>query len=543
MKKIISIIALLILPILFSVFLYKHKTSYGEYYLSRNYDPSYPYLINSLNLAQFSGYGVGLINHPGTTVQELGTVVILLFHSIRSGNGDLVNDVLAEPEYYLHKIFLTFLLMYFTSLLVLGITVFSTLKNLKAALFLQLTPFAFYSEDALFQMVNICVEPLLVITNLLLISLIIIYVHKSENSDKPYVLPVLFGLICSIALATKISFFPVLIIPFLLIRQFRYKLIFILITMIGFLIFVSPAFSLKNAGEFFTWVKDLVTHSGKYGTGKEDIVESTYYIENIKTIFRSNLIFGLSYILLWTVFIMQFFNKFRSLIRENRYYHLITGILTAMTLQILIVAKHFSLYYMIPVFMFSILSLFMVNTIILSVYHEKFKNKKKINAYIAFVSLILCVLFFFMYKPLRKKISHIGNGRNEAREIINSLETDHKNSIVISTYECSNKVFALYLGVFYAGTQKDRYMEIIKNKYPRSFCYNRWDNRFYEEWDYNYIRTQLLKENSFYFQGFNEEVLQNFMKKIREMTNKPEAEYEKIMTNYTGEALYKISLK
>lgn len=86
-------------------------------------------------------------------------------------------------------------------------------------------------------------------------------------------------------------------------------------------------------------------------------------------------------------------------------------------------------------------------------------------------------------------------------------------------------------------------MNILKNKYPKSFYYNRWDNRFYEVWDDNYIRSQLPKENKFYFQGFKEDVVSDFMKKIKEMTNSRDATFRKIMSNYTGESLYEIDLK
>lgn len=543
MKRFISYLILLILPLLFSLFLYKHKSSYGEYYLSRNYDPAYPYLINSLNLAQFSGYGVGLINHPGTTVQELGAVVILISHIFRPGSGDLVTDVFEEPEYYLHKIFLTFLFMYFSALFVLGISVLKTIKSLKAALFIQLTPLSFYAEDVLFQMTNICVEPLLVISILLLISLIFIYIHKNKLTGNSITYPLIFGLLCGFSLATKISFFPVMFIPLFILNRLKYKGIFLLSTVITFLIFVSPAFSLANTEEFIIWVKDLVTHSGKYGTGSENIVETSYYLENIKIIFTGNLIFSLTYIIILSLLILQFIDKYKLNIRKENYFYLMTGIFTAMTVQVLIVAKHFSFYYMIPVFMFSILGLYITNCIFRNVFPEFFKVKFKSNSYIAVASLVILLIFIFQYKPVRKKISHIGNGRNEAREIVNKIETDYKNSIVISTYECSNKEFALYLGFFYAGTQRDRYMNILKNKYPKSYYYNRWDNRFYEVWDDNYIRSQLQKENKFYFQGFKEDVVSDFMKKIKEMTNSRDATFRKIMSNYTGESLYEIDLK
>lgn len=543
MKKIISIVVLLILPVLFSIFLQKYKNALGEYYLGRNYDPSYPYLVNSLNLAQFKGYGVGLIAHPGTPVSELGAMVLLVVHNMSSGNDDIVSDVLSNPEYYLEKIFKIFLLLNSIAIFLLGITVYRKMNSLGAALFLQLTPFSFFSEDIFFQLTNFSVEPVLVFILLLLITLIVSYFYQNESEKSMQIYAAAFGMLCGLGLATKISFFPVMIIPFLLIRKVKFNTTFLLITVFIFILFVFPAFSSKGSGEFFTWVRDLAAYSGKYGKGSENIVETSYFMQNIKSIFSGSLIFSISYFLLLITFMLQFFEKFKILIRSSKYFYLMTGILIAMTIQILIVAKHFSLYYMLPAFMFSVLGLFIINSILLSYFTEFFKDKSRYKYYFAVISVLISVLFFFHVRAIRKTISPIGNGRNEARKIIKSLDEEYKNSIVVSTYECSGKQFALYLGCFFGGTQYDRYMKILKEKNPNNFYYNRWDNNFYDVWDDDYIKSQLLRSNKFIFQGVTEEVTMNFMKTLKEMTNKPDASFKKIMSNYSGEALYEITLE
>lgn len=543
MKKKLSIFLLLILPIFFYIGLIKYKDALGEYYLGRNCDPSYPYLTNALNLAQFKSYGVGLIAHPGTPVQEIGAAVLLFIHSYNSKNTDIVTNVFNNPEYFLNKILKTFLLLISAAIFLLGLISYSKLKNIFAALFLQLSPFAFYSEDIYFQLTNVSVEPILVFTILLMISAIILYLNKSEGAKNILFYTIVFGLLCGLGMATKISFLPVMIIPFLLLKQVKYKALFILISIISFCLFVFPAFSTDTANEFTIWVRDLITHSGKYGKGSENIVETSVYFENIKTVFSKNLVFSASYFLIMVICVMQFFGKYKLPIRSNKYFVLMVGILLAMTLQILMVAKHFSLYYMIPVYMLSIPGLFIIYNIFKSLYPEAFNSKKRKYIIYSFLILVMLTYSIFHLRTIYKERKYIGNGRNEARKIVSALEKDYGNSIVVSTYECSSKEFALYLGSFFGGTQHKRYMSIVKERYPDNFYFNRWDNNFYDEWDISYIKERLIKANKFVFQGVTDEVTNKFMEYVKQLTGKPNASYKKIMSNYERDGLYEITLE
>jgi hypothetical protein len=542
-KKTLFVFLLLILPIFFYIGLIKYKDTLGEYYLGRNCDPSYPYLTNALNLAQVKSYGVGLIAHPGTPVQELGAAVLLFVHSYNSKNTDIVTNVFNNPEYFLNKILKTFLFIISAAIFLLGLITYIKLKSIFAALFLQLSPFAFYSEDIYFQLTNVSVEPILVFTAILIISTIILFLNKSESGKNNLIYTLVFGLLCGLGMATKISFLPVMIIPFLLLKPLKYKGLFILFSIVSFCVFVYPAFSSNTADEFTIWVRDLITHSGKYGKGSEDIIESSVYFVNIKTIFSKNLVFSVTYISMLVILILQFFGKYKSVVRSNKYFILMLGIFLAMSLQILMVAKHFSLYYMIPVYMFSILGLFVIYKIFISFYPDMLNSKKGKYIFYSFISVIMISYSVIHLKTINKERKYIGNGRNEARKIVSTLEEDYENSIVVSTYECSSKQFALYLGSFFGGTQHKRYMSIVKEKYPNNFYFNRWDNNFYDEFDINYIKDRLIEENKFIFQGVTDEVTDKFMENVKELTGKPNATYRKIISNYDRDGLYEITLE
>ncbi|MDQ3193501.1 MAG: hypothetical protein M3P82_00740 [Bacteroidota bacterium] len=543
MKKIIPVLILLLLPLFFFIGLQKYKDAVGEYYLGRNYDPSYPYLTNALNLSQFNGYGVGLIAHPGTPVQELGAAVILIAHSLEAGKTDLVRDVFNNAEYYLIVIFQFCLLLNSIAIFILGITAYRKLKSLTSAVFLQLTPFAFYSEDIFFHLSNVSVEPILVFTVLLLITTIILFTNRPQTGKNLLFYTIIFGLLCGLGMATKISFFPILVIPFLLIKQLKFKILFIGISILAFFIIVYPAFSAENAEGFSVWVKDIIIHSGRYGTGSQDFVKTSVYFDNVRSIFSYSLIFSITYLSLLIIFIMQFFESYKTRIRTHKYFTLLCGILIAMSLQIFTVAKHFGIYYMIPTYMFSILGLFIVNSVMFSLYPDFFKIKNKRKYYYAIISLAMIVFTVFQLRTIYKYRKYITSSRNESRKIVKILDENYPNTIVVSSYECSSKEFALFLGSSYGGTQNYKYMSILKAMYPNDFYFNRWDNKFYHYWDIENIKTQLIKANKFIFQGVSDEVALNFLEYVKVITNKPNAYYNKIMSGYDRDVLYEITLE
>src|SRR5262245_45496798 len=74
-------------------------SSHGPYYYGANFDPDYCYLLNSLNLLTF--HEPAHIDHPGTTVQILGAIIMLpkwLGGVLLGGWQPLPESVLSHPE-------------------------------------------------------------------------------------------------------------------------------------------------------------------------------------------------------------------------------------------------------------------------------------------------------------------------------------------------------------------------------------------------------------------------------------------------------------
>jgi len=288
----------MILPLLLIMLSIFYRASRGDYFLTWQYDPSYVYLINSLNIAQLKGYGSGFIVHPGITVQLAGAIIVKVLHSLNALNIDMALDVFSRPEFYLWRINLIFNVMVGMTLFVLGFLTYKKL-GIYAAIILQSTPFYFSVTYLVLSDVNS--EIFLVLTTLLLIAVSIVFINNEHQSSKnSFIYAIVYGLICGFGLATKLTFLPILIIPLILIRGLSSKSLFVFVTFFGFFIFVYPAISSANVNEFSEWVKNLATRSGRYGTGSDNYVDTAMFIQNLKIIFTIEILFSFSYILMLT---------------------------------------------------------------------------------------------------------------------------------------------------------------------------------------------------------------------------------------------------
>ena len=74
----------------------------GPYYEYDNFDPSYAYIFNSLNIIE--GFPIELVGHPGTPLQILISLFLPVIHVFKSPDISLVQSILQYPEFYTHLI-------------------------------------------------------------------------------------------------------------------------------------------------------------------------------------------------------------------------------------------------------------------------------------------------------------------------------------------------------------------------------------------------------------------------------------------------------
>lgn len=491
-------------------------------------------MLNSLNLSQFSGYGVGLIEHPGTPIQSAGAVVIKIVHSLTNKDHDIASDVLLNPEYYLSMINLVFITIAAITLFLLGIFSFKKSGSIYIALLLQLTPF--YPTTVFDHFTDVSTESLFIVAVLLLVTVSFCFVNEKIFSRQiilKYL--ILFALVCGFGLACKMIFLPLLIIPLLLIKRFFYKSVFVLFTIFSFIIFVYPALSVENSSKYINWMTGVVTHSGKYGTGEEALLDTSTYFENVVKLFSYDVSFNVAYAITFITLIPGFLPGFKTKIRNNKYYIFLTGIFLSMTIQIIIVSKHFDPRYMIPAYLLCVSGLLTAGFILKEFLPESFKKN-----WLVYLSVVIISFSCFRIYKVFVEYSDYSYKREETEKVNKYIEENYKELPMIKSTLINNKEYCLYFGTNWSGTQKERYRTMLKNLYPDYFYFDRYARDFTLT-DKNNLKNKLIKSNKLIYVSDDDSLMTEFTDKLKKLTKKENIAFKKTYTSGNNESLYEVT--
>lgn len=491
--------------------------------------------MNSLNLSQFSGYGVGHFDHPGTTVQSVGAIVIKVTYFFGKINDDIAKDVLSRPEYYLSRINFIFILMTGAALFILGLTAFKNLNNIYYAFLLQLTPL--YPPTVSDHFADVTSESLFIVAVILFIAVITGVVSSTDENPKVnFKYAVIFGIVSGFGLACKIIFIPLLIIPLILIRKIKFKALFSFLTFIFFLIFVFPALSFENSVRYVNWISEILSHSGKYGTGQGSVIDASLYWSNLKNIFLYDVSFTVSYTIILITLAYGSFLRFKKPVKGNKYFDLLTGIFFSMTIQVFLVAKHFDQRYMIAVSMLSVIGLLAVCFTAKDFFTEKLTGK------ICASALAIIILFSFTH-IIKIYSSYSGYARNgyESGKITEFIKGNYNNEVLVNSNTINNQIYSLYFGTDWAGSQKKRYISIIQELHPDYFYFDKYGKNFYLT-NTDRIKKELLNKNRLIFQSDTNDTIDYFMEKLKTLLGNQNISYKEVYSNDNNEKLYEIKL-
>ncbi|MBK8554198.1 MAG: hypothetical protein IPL53_25380 [Ignavibacteria bacterium] len=556
MKNKFTIFFLLILPVLFFITSYLLKEYQGPYYTNSQYDPGYVYLISSLNLSQMSGYGVGHIDHPGTPVQVIGAVVIKLGYLFSGSDDNMVKDVLMNPEKYMSEINYVFLFINCIGLFILGLAAYKAYSNVSVSLLMQLTPFTSISILSLSTLVR--PENFMIFIVCIFISALILFVNEIEmNPKKNMRYLMLLGIISGLGLASKITFFPLILIPLMLFRGIKYKLIYLLIIAISFIIFVIPAVSAYNINYFIEWVFNLFLYSKKYGRGEPTIIDSNSFLYNIRRIISKEFIFDIAYFMIClSLFVClipragNYFAKFKNEFLKNTgnrlkrikigftddtKFRLVLGLFLTMTLQVLIVAKHYGENYMFPALILSVYAMITSFTVMSDALPSKLNHAKMKIVY----TLVLILITLFALRSFYTYGSYLKNLTAETNKVLNYLKENSGDAVLISSHHVPSPEFALFTGTGYAVSQRENYNSILNEKYPAGYfnlnnsCYTFGSDSVNAVNDFKTAGKVLYLSSG-------EDYVEQFKKVLNTKYGISNAVFEKKFSNSKGEMVYEI---
>ncbi|MBP9097126.1 MAG: hypothetical protein KBG21_10985 [Ignavibacteria bacterium] len=542
MTKTNRYILFLILPILYFLSSYILKSAQGPYYLNF-YDPGYVYLISSLNIAQ--GSGVGHFDHPGTTVQLIGAVIIKIFFALSGKDSDISIDVLSRPEDYLYILNTSFILINSVVLVILGLLAYKLSKNIYLSLLLQLSPFT--SMEIFYGSIIVSSDNFLIAVSLLFICALLLYWfnYKSEdNNDRPSLkLIIVFAVICGLGLATKLTFIPLVFIPFFLITGYKNRMYFWIFTVVSFLIFIFPI--LFDLSHFALWIENLVMKSGKYGKGDSNVVDTNLLMPNLKMIFSKDPVFTISYITLILTFVFSIAIYNKEKINGAKYFtkvnKIMLSLLFAITLQIMLVAKHYAQHYLIPSLM---LSIFILIFCIYKFLPSLEKVNKKINSGNCFAAVFVLITLWSGIR-IHESFNAAVFFRKEAFSSLEYIKDNYSNNMLISDFRSANIESALAFSVRYAAGKKTMYENIISGKNKSQVFYDPWNNRFYKTSNPGEFRNDILnvkKQNEKLVLQMYDGLPEKLVDKLDETCNIKNSTYKEVFSNGNGERIYEVTI-
>lgn len=393
MKKQFVQIIILFFPIIYIVWGIFINHIAGPFYLTR-IDPDYQYLLNGLNCAIIEFDRINHVDHPGTPFQVISGIFIQIIH-LFSGSESIVEDVYKNPEKYLSisSFFLTVITAWV--LLWLGNTVYKLTRDLFGALVLQSSLFfSAFLSDIPFRYIP---DRLLIILMLLFIGLCIKYFYGTLKEKK---FTILSGIIMGMGFITKFVFLPFLVIPFIVIRKVKYKIIYLVSLFVSSIAFFLPVYDKYE--HFTTFIAGIISHDGLYGGGKSQVFNPDIITDNLNKMMLENMVFFALFLV--SIIIVIVFIAKPALRKKNKHEFLfLVAIIIASIGTFVMVAKHYKSYYLV--------SLLSAGAFIFYLFYRISKNfaLSKYSKYLFYI-----ILVWILYMPLpwmnlviKNRIKHV----------------------------------------------------------------------------------------------------------------------------------------
>ncbi|NEO20964.1 MULTISPECIES: hypothetical protein [unclassified Moorena] len=509
---------LFIIPVIFAVISLIIRQEFGPYWLGINSDPEYAYLLNFLNIIQFQT--PGHTDHPGTTLQVFGAIVIQITYFIQYLTNSVVSNitesVLQNPEFYLITVNTILLLIITSCLLLVGLVAFAFSQNIALSLLLQLGPFLW---TPLQESTRVRPETLLLSLTQVLVILLLFYLYSERARLPKFALAI--GIVLGLGISTKVTFIPMILVIMLLPGWFQ-KGLAIFTTIVTFFITTSPIFS--QYPRLFNWLTSIATHTGHYGSGNPGLVDISNLPSTFINLIPQDRFFfytvGLSVLNFFIVTVwfwlarptLQNFDlqhKYSPIVPVQKLYLLYLCLLLIIGFQIMLTLKHPATHYLIPSMGLCSLLIWVQVTLfeqqLTTLLQPSIYAKLSLLVLTVYVTASAAVTYQLM---LQDKNSH-QSYRGEIKTINQLIKQNYNNCIHVRYYRSSDRQYALKFGNDFAS---NRFSKVLEYSFPDGFFYNIW-SRKYESFNQELDLSNLIEKNCIIFQGspLNEAHYSQFM--------------------------------
>jgi hypothetical protein len=239
-------------------------------WLGGSIDPSYPYLTNSLLVAELRQ--PAFVSHPGTPLQLVGAAVLRLHH-LAAGSGPLRDAVLTAPDSYVEPIRVVLLLAIVLANAFQGWAAYRLTGSVALTGLVQLTPLL--APTLLLAHVQVLCEAPLLALSMAMAGLVLLFAAGVQGTTR---WAVLAGVLAGVGTATKLTFASVAIVPLLLLSG-RTRRTYVLGALGSFGVALLPIVGALPT--LLDWVASLWLHAHDYGRGPKNVVDSSLYLANL----------------------------------------------------------------------------------------------------------------------------------------------------------------------------------------------------------------------------------------------------------------------
>ncbi|MEO8665526.1 MAG: hypothetical protein ABI462_08505, partial [Ignavibacteria bacterium] len=221
----------------------------------------------------------------------------------------------------------------------------------------------------------------------------------------------------------------------------------------------------------------------------------------------------------------------------NKEYRLLLGIFLGISLQIILISKHFVPRYMMTSVILSLTGLFLIIYIFSKLYSSRFKGLS-----INLIYLILIVLIIRI--NINRYITFYDNLEHKMKELIKTPDFISKNypdAVVITGHKSFNEQIALFLGSAFAGSQSYRDKLILKEQFPNQIMYVDIFDEIYDLSSSTHIQDVLSSNKKMVFVENSLNSIDSLIIKLEKEYVFESAGYTKVFENsFSNEKVYEI---
>ena len=461
-----KLIILLIAPLAY-FFLGSYILQIAGFFSLHGADPECIYFISGLSVAN-GKLMLGHIDNAGTPLQYMAALVFRLVYFLRSHQVSFNLDVLANFDMYLHVLNLALTSVIAVFMYFAGRIFYRISNNLTYTVLLQLSPLF---TSIIFLNIGRVVPENLIPIPVMLLSILLLQPLFASDDNRFRNNYLWFGLISAFGLSIKLTYFPLWIIPLIVLTTWKERIRYSLIAVGSFFVMALPVTLQINV--FWGWMKALFLHSGQYGKGEGNIIDWKTFGPNFSSLYTENRFFFWIMIVLLIVFVASFISKKNregSLVRR-----ISLAVLSATVIQTVIVCKQYEARYFIPALM-----LLPVSILIIAEFIRQFNPV--ISKYrIPQIAIVLIISVYFVrqlpvVQHLSQDMDQKINQKAQAMHYMQTIEKDAVKIIVTTNYGAPVQEYVLMHSYEWSGRQRDFFKPVLAELYPNSYIFFPWDN-------------------------------------------------------------------